>query len=585
MFGQSNNVRYFMCQHPVSHRRCVNLSRMHVLGLILLCLFSCARGPELDVTILPVITDVHIEIEGAEISLSADLAGDVSLISECGFILGKKGSNMSEKPSRLSGKTFCRIVTDFSYNTEYQCKAYVGNGRNRIYSDIYTFRTPEEPSTGPEPTPGPEPEPEPDPEPGPYMELSCSDLLIGPDYASYDIRVAGNVKYEVLVPGEVDWLELQIVPNAERMCRLYADINCTGTPRSCEVLFKSLEHDCTLILKLTQESYSIYEVELSYQDGLHNFLLPISSSIGDVVKIRKYDDFEWVGDLQTNFMAAPEIWSKLLYENTGFSSRIARDIVYGTKGTLVLKFIQHSYLDLIEFESPVVKDLCVEAWDTNGDGELSFAEAAKASPESAAGFDRAGYSSFKEFRFLALAYLPSYMFKGSEIREIDMCSTAYGFEIGEGAFLDCAYLNNIGMYTFNVSEKSFMGCRSLEKISLWDMNVPDYAFCGCTSLTSVTIDIWNPYDFYIGEAAFKDCTSLQEINIPIETLSLGPSAFSGCTSLRSVYLLSDTPPSMAPDSFAGTSEFLRFHVPAPLANVYKKAWPQFSDQIVAYQIR
>ena len=90
MFGQSNNVRYFMCQHPVSHRRCVNLSRMHVLGLILLCLFSCARGPELDVTILPVITDVHIEIEGAEISLSADLAGDVSLISECGFILGKK---------------------------------------------------------------------------------------------------------------------------------------------------------------------------------------------------------------------------------------------------------------------------------------------------------------------------------------------------------------------------------------------------------------------------------------------------------------------------------------------------------------
>ena len=98
----------------------------------------------------------------------------------------------------------------------------------------------------------------------------------------------------------------------------------------------------------------------------------------------------------------------------------------------------------IKFIDNAVKTLCVVSWDTNGDAELSYEEAA-AVTDIGTTFERSAIVSFTE-----LAY-----------------------------FTGLSYIAN----------EAFWGCLSLKKIELPHniTSIGDNAFNTCTSLTSVTI--------------------------------------------------------------------------------------------------
>ena len=86
-----------------------------------------------------------------------------------------------------------------------------------------------------------------------------------------------------------------------------------------------------------------------------------------------------------------------------------------------------------------------------------------------------------------------------------------------------------------IGEKAFKGCSSLESITFEDgsklTKIDSNAFEGCSKLEQINI----PSSVTeIGENAFSGCSSLTSIIIPDSVTSIGSGAFSGCSSLESI---------------------------------------------------
>ncbi len=146
----------------------------------------------------------------------------------------------------------------------------------------------------------------------------------------------------------------------------------------------------------------------------------------------------------------------------------------------------------IQFADANVKAICVENWDTNGDEELSYDEAAAVTTiELTSWFIHTDIISFDELQY----------FTG---------------------------LKRIG-------NQAFGGCTQLKSITIPSSvtNIGNYAFDGCTSLTSVTIPEGVKS---IGEYAFQDCSSLANVIIQEGVQSIRDYAFFGCTSLTSMII-------------------------------------------------
>lgn len=192
--------------------------------------------------------------------------------------------------------------------------------------------------------------------------------------------------------------------------------------------------------------------------------------------------------------------------------------------------------DLIVFADHNVKAICVSLFDTNKDGELSYAEAAavKSIPE----VERYYYN--EAWRKCA--------YKTSPFREVDLNGngrTIYCFnelkyftslkEIPKEMFCGQNSLEEVTLPS-NVTKigvSAFSGCMGLTNIEI-PANVTiieGHAFYGCTGLTS--IDIPNSVT-KIGSCAFKDCTGLTSIEIPNSVTYLDYGAFSGCTGLTRI---------------------------------------------------
>ena len=109
--------------------------------------------------------------------------------------------------------------------------------------------------------------------------------------------------------------------------------------------------------------------------------------------------------------------------------------------------------------------------------------------------------------------------------------------IGEGAFNNTAYYNNITnwennvLYIGNHLIKAAESLSGVYTIKSGTITIAGDAFCGCESLTSVIIpdSVTN-----IGDEAFRFCTSLASITIPDSITSIGYNAFYNCNSLTSV---------------------------------------------------
>jgi hypothetical protein len=123
--------------------------------------------------------------------------------------------------------------------------------------------------------------------------------------------------------------------------------------------------------------------------------------------------------------------------------------------------------NVIQFEDALVKAICITNWDTDGDGELSYEEAAAVTTIGTE-FSEKGIYAFNELQyFTGLTSIPN------------------------DAFLNCNELLSIKLpdNIISINVAAFRGCASLKKIHI-PANVESIklqAFYGCISLISIDI--------------------------------------------------------------------------------------------------
>ena len=159
--------------------------------------------------------------------------------------------------------------------------------------------------------------------------------------------------------------------------------------------------------------------------------------------------------------------------------------------------------NVIQFEDENVKKLCVAIWDTDGDHELSYKEAAAVTTLSTT-------------------------FKGNA---------------------EIQFFNELQHFTgLTVLDDTFSGCSNLWRVTI-PANVETISsttFSGCTGLVNVTFEKGSRLTSITGDCvkdsgnrvtsygAFLECTSLTKIEIPASVTTIGSGAFHDCSSLEIV---------------------------------------------------
>ena len=244
--------------------------------------------------------------------------------------------------------------------------------------------------------------------------------------------------------------------------------------------------------------------------------------------------------------------------------------------TLVAQFVSAGN---IVFADANVKNICVEYWDTNGDGELSYVEAASVRDLSNYFQNNTEIILFNELQyFVGLSSIGANAFNNcSELTFITLPNTLT--TIGNSAFYNCSGLIGsltipnsvitIGNYAFyncsgfmglltignavtSIGNSAFEGCRNFTG----SINIPNSvvtigssAFKGCTAFWG-TLTIGNSVTT-IGSEAFSGCTGLVgDIVIPNSVTSIGSSAFYNCHSFTGTLTIGDSVTSIGSSAFS-----------------------------------
>ena len=255
------------------------------------------------------------------------------------------------------------------------------------------------------------------------------------------------------------------------------------------------------------------------------------------------------------------------------------------------EIVEYATDNPIPFADSKVKEICVANWDTNGDGELSYAEAAAVTDLGEVFKENQNITSFDELQyFTGLQSIGDYTFyycKGLTSIIIPNSVTS----IDGKAFLDCKSLTCITIpnSVSSIGEMVFRGCSGFTSLNVENGNsyydsrdncnaiietstntlivgckntlipnsvtaIGNYAFYDRTDMTSITIPnsvtSIGAYAFFfckgltsitipnsvtsIGSHAFDCCSALTNITIPNSVTSIGVSAFSYCRSLTSI---------------------------------------------------
>ncbi|MCR5130954.1 MAG: leucine-rich repeat domain-containing protein, partial [Prevotella sp.] len=296
-----------------------------------------------------------------------------------------------------------------------------------------------------------------------------------------------------------------------------------------------------------------------------------------------------------------------IYEVRGYEQ-------FATSGTWVVVFKQvggSASSDIIEFADANVEAICVENWDTNGDGKLSKTEAAAVtsllvandSGETESVFkSNTTITSFDELEyFTGLTELGTGSFRGcTSLSSIHLPSTIK--TLGRTCFEQCSSLKEIylpeGLET--ISDWTF-GSSGLRTIYI-PKNVSTVGRCSfssCADLTSIVVDpdnstfaspdacngiinkntktlvVGTRYTripegiINIGNVSYAFDKQIESVEIPSTVTSLIIQAFYGCTNLKHVISKANTPPSFnANYSFNGISDNCVLTVPYGTRDAY-----------------
>ena len=232
----------------------------------------------------------------------------------------------------------------------------------------------------------------------------------------------------------------------------------------------------------------------------------------------------------------------------------------------------------IVFADENVKAICVANWDTNGDGELSYDEAAAVTtlkPNGATNsvfYNNSAITSFDELQYFTnLTSIEANAFSGcSYMTSITIPNNVT--TIATMAFSGCYSLTSINIPTSvtTLEGQAFNNCTGLTSMfipaSVTEIPITSTSpFSGCSGLESITVDEENTtftdggcnaiiriYDHrlfagckntiipddivIIHGGAFQGCTGLTTLVIPNQVTTINLSAFNGCTGLTSLTL-------------------------------------------------
>ena len=178
----------------------------------------------------------------------------------------------------------------------------------------------------------------------------------------------------------------------------------------------------------------------------------------------------------------------------------------------------------ISFADPIVRQICVANWDTDGDGELSKQEAAAVTDIGEIFSNGGKITTFDEFQY----------FTG--VKEIG--SQAFAFQGSMTSIKLPEGLTTIDFWAFSQ-------CRALKSIHIPSTvtNIDTEAFYACSGLEAITVDSNNQtFDsrdncnaiiYTNSNWLLKGCKTTV---IPTTISTIGTGAFSGVTGMTSVYI-------------------------------------------------
>ena len=196
--------------------------------------------------------------------------------------------------------------------------------------------------------------------------------------------------------------------------------------------------------------------------------------------------------------------------------------------SLVANFNPINYDENILFADAEVKNICVTNWDTNGDGELSYEEAAAVTDLNYVFQNNQTITSFNELQyFTGLTEIKGYA-KTMVLPNHNFLTTYHG---------------------------DFMGCNSLTAILIPNsvVEIQSYSFKGCQSLVS--------------------------LEIPSSVTSIGTQTFYNCNGLTTMTVYAETPPTLGTSAFYNVDKSIPVYVPFGKVTAYQVAsgWSEFTN--------
>ncbi|MCR5779691.1 MAG: leucine-rich repeat domain-containing protein [Bacteroidaceae bacterium] len=233
-----------------------------------------------------------------------------------------------------------------------------------------------------------------------------------------------------------------------------------------------------------------------------------------------------------------------------------------------------TFENIIDFEDPLVKQLCVANWDTNHDGLLSYGEA-RSVEDIGRTFYKTDITTFNELQYFSgLNTIPEWAFSNChQLRSIVLPEGL--LEIHDNAFTYSSALEaiHIPALVASIGEAVFAGATSIQQLTLDPDNThfmlmndvlyqgipaetliycPPYkkgtvtlpttvsaiapnAFYQCEKMTSVKL---NQGLERLGDGAFQGCNGLTTLTLPASVTSIGTGCFY-CPQLRAIYVADD----------------------------------------------
>lgn len=262
----------------------------------------------------------------------------------------------------------------------------------------------------------------------------------------------------------------------------------------------------------------------------------------------------------------------------------------------------------IQFEDLQVKAICCKNWDTNNDGELSYAEAAAVTDIGTVFKGNTEIIAFTELEyFISLTAIVGSAFDGcSNLWKIVIPN---GVEkIGSYAFEDCKslYKINIPRSLSHIGARAFYNCNNLTGVYITDLasfltitidrvsgtyaNYEGNPLCYAGNLylnNEIITDLIIPTSISeVLDGALYGCTSIESVTLHSNISSIGMYAFGGCSNLSVIYCMAQTPPKIgAYHNQNGYSYYYSFpkdgnytiYVPQESYETYKAQSGNYSD--------